>query len=354
MAGGFAEGQYVPRGIEHRRALSPDAESFINSVTGLGPLLGPIGGLIGQLITVSLAAYQVVEGLHGEGHGLEVHELLPRLLRTAAADRPARPLVCLIDDADAAEGNWWTNLLLTFAQEVTQELPLILVMGIDGPVELGNSPREDESGACAVARSLLGRGLAEWWELRALSKEEISSWVGPASSELLRALWDITEGNTGEIRELWDGWVQRGLIRQDDEGRWRIVGDVERTLAEAGDRFNAQLATQLGQDQLGLIGDVREILACAALEGNTFTAEAVARALSWDRDALIDLLDDHLAGEHGPLRETTPAQIPQVGGQARTLWRYRFIRSLDRRIVRVRFSSAAERRALAQRLAPAL
>jgi hypothetical protein len=103
-----------------------------------------------------------------------------------------------------------------------------------------------------------------------------------------------------------------------------------------------------------LLDRVREMFACAALEGNMFTAEAVARAVNWDRDALIDLLDDHLTGDIGPLREAAPAEIQQMGGQTRTLWRYRFIRDLDRRIARIRFSSPAERRSLAQRLAPAL
>lgn len=178
--------------------------------------------------------------------------------------------------------------------------------------------------------------------------------AGPASHELLSAVWAITEGRSGEIPGLWDGWVHRGVIRQDEHGRWRIVGDVERTLAEAGDRFNAQLAALLRNDQVDLISDVREILACAALEGNTFTPNAIARALNWDPDDLIDLLDDHLTGESGPLREATPAEITEVGGETRTLWRYSFIRTLDRRIARVRFASAAERLSLAQRLTPAL
>jgi hypothetical protein len=278
MAGGFLEGKYVERAIGDSPAVSPEAATLINSIAGLGVLVGPIGALIGQLITISVAGRQVVQALQRKGQRVEVLELLPGLLRAAAAEHPAPPLVCLIDDADMAEGSWWTTLLLSFAQEVEQELPLVLVMGIDGPMELGDVPREEESDACAVARSLRRRGLGEWWPLRALSWNEVASWIGPASPELLSSVWKITEGAPGEIRELWEGWAHRGAIRQDDEGRWRIVGDVEHTLAEAGERFSVQLATLVGGDKLELISDAGEVLACAALEGSTFTAEAVARA----------------------------------------------------------------------------
>ena len=354
LSGGFAKGEYVPRDLGRQAAVSADAAALIKSIAGLGQFAGPIGSLIAQLVSVSVNAYRFLDGLRNKTMGVEVHELLPRLLRIAGSEHRSRPLVCLIDDADTAEGNWWTNLLLSFAQEIEQELPLVLVMGINGPQQLPDVPREQESGACGVARSLLGRAIGEWWGFRALSREEVASWIGPASAKLRSAVWEITEGDAGEIAGLWESWVRRGAIARDDQDRWQIVGSVESTFAEAGDRVNAQLATLLGEENVQLLENVRQVLACAALEGRTFTAEAVARALDWDYNDLINLLDDHLCGDDGPLREAPSVSILRVGTSSRPLWRYSFIRNLDWRIVRARFASVDERRSLAQRLAAAL
>ena len=354
--GGFGAHGYEPRDVGQQPAISGDASDLIKSVAGLGQAFGPMGSLVGQLMSVSVDAYRFVEGLRGKRTEVRVLELLPGLLRIAASDRRS-PLVCLVDDADMAEGNWLTTLLLSFAQEIEQELPLVLVMGIEGPDLLPDAPREDETGACQLARSLRRREppIGEWWGFRALSYEEVSSWVGSASPTLLSDLWQITEGDPGEVAEVWESWSRRKAIAEDDEGRWQIDGPVEKTLAEAGDRFDGQLAGLLGEDGLDLIEDVRKVLACAALEGRTFTAEAVARALEWDPDDLIDLLDDHLCRTDGPLREAGKGVVIFRGGvPIRTVWRYSFSRNLDRRIVQARYSSAREKRSMAQRLAPAL
>jgi AAA ATPase domain len=141
VAGGFQDGEYVPRNTERRQALSADDASLITSVAALGTLLGPVAALVGGLITVSVAARGVLAELRQRGRVVGLHELLPRLLRAAAHEDSTRPLVCLIDDADMAEGNWWASLLLSFAQEIELELPLVLVMGVDGPAELDDAPR---------------------------------------------------------------------------------------------------------------------------------------------------------------------------------------------------------------------
>ena len=248
--GGFSARGYEPCDLANQPAISNDAAELIKSVAGLGQTAGPTGLLVGQLVSVSVDAYRFLEGLREKRADVGVFELLPRLLHIAASARRSRPLVCLIDDADMAEGNWWTTLLLSFAQEIEQELPLVLVMGIEGSHQLPDIPRAPESAACWLARSLRDREppIGEWWGLRVLSHEEVSSWIGSTSPRLLSALWEVTRGDAGELAELWESWVRRRVIAEDDEGRWQIVGTVEQTLAEAGDRFDAQLATLLGEE----------------------------------------------------------------------------------------------------------
>lgn len=100
VAGGFAAGEYVPQTTNESRPLSEATQSLISAIAGVGPLFGLIAGLIGQLVTVSAAAYRFVDGLRANDQGFEIYELVPRLLRIAAAENAARPLACLIDDAD--------------------------------------------------------------------------------------------------------------------------------------------------------------------------------------------------------------------------------------------------------------
>ena len=331
LTGAFTDGRYGPAATGGSSEVSPEAAALVNNVAGLAALFGFAGVLIGQLVTISVAGFQYLERVRDDRSAPELYALVPGLLRIAAEEAPEHPLVCLINDADQADGGWWTDLLLSFADEVERELPLVIVLGIDGPPALAATPGEGEPGARVVARSLLGRGIGAWWSWRPLAREEIARWIGPSAPELLSAVWQITEGDAGEIAGLWEGWERRGAILQDGSGRWQLAGSAERTFAEAGDRLNAQLARLLGNDPT-LVDRVREILAYASIEGSTFTAEAVAVAADWHPDELIDLLDDHLTGENGPFHKTTSIEILKPDGVTHRLWRYRFRRDLDWRI----------------------
>jgi hypothetical protein len=209
----------------------------------------------------------------------------------------------------------------------------------------------------ALVVHLRYRGLAEWWPLRRLERHEISGWLGSMSFELLIALEEISEGTVGVLVELWDDWRRRGLIEQDDAGRWGVVGGIDRTLVDAADTLTDTLKSLLGTDDAHQLEDVRQLLACAALEGRTFTADAVAQALGRDRDEVIDFLDERLAVDVSGselLEEADGVRIVPVRGEVRHLWRYRFVRSLDWRIARERFSTTTEKCACARQLAAAL
>ena len=190
--------------------------------------------------------------------------------------------------------------------------------------------REEETGACSVARSLLDRGIVEWWGFRPLSLdlEDVASWIGRASPKLLAALWEITAATHARLRSRCEIWLTRGDIAADDQGRWQIVGSIESRLAEAGYRFDLRLAAQLGKQKLLMLEQVRRILACAVLEGRTFTAAAVARALQSDSADLIDFVDNHLSGALGPWQKASSIEVLLVGCPLRTIRRYSFTRSL--------------------------
>ena len=102
---------------------------------------------------------------------------------------------------------------------------------------------------------------------------------------------------------------------------------------------------------------VHGLLAHAALEGRTFTADAVAAALGRDRDEVIDLLDDRLVldDEHpgGLVREAGSLSLDGGTGK-RHLWLYRFDAELDWWTLYHRGLAPGRRRAAALALARAV
>ena len=347
ITGAFQGGRYVAVDTAVDRSIPSDVEALVTGAVAVGSgLLGPAGKLVEQLVKSSLAAYRVLERMQREGRRLEIPDLLPRVLRTAAAEAP---VVCLVDDADAAASTWWLDLVIAFAQEIGEELPLVLVMAVDGPEDV-TAAAEPEPPSLVVARRLVGRGLATWLPLRHMTTAEISAWLGPMSPALLHSAAELSAGVHGELAELWVNWKDGRVIELDDAGCWQLAGPVARSLTEATSALSARLVALVGDDP-GAVDDARAVLACAALEGRTFTADAVAAALETDRDELIDRLDDALAPlivEAGGISITTDA------GVVRHAWRYRFASALDWRIARSRLAGRDEREALAGALAGAL
>jgi hypothetical protein len=91
-----------------------------------------------------------------------------------------------------------------------------------------------------------------------------------------------------------------------------VAGAFAGSQAEGSDAARSFLARSLRSvvgDDLEQLAFARDVLACGALEGRLFTADAVAMALEHDRDELIDFLDDVLALNDSPLVRETGATI---------------------------------------------
>jgi tetratricopeptide (TPR) repeat protein len=104
------------------------------------------------------------------------------------------------------------------------------------------------------------------------------------------------------------------------------------TVASVNFLLGRRLNHLIGADDVALLASTQRILSCAALEGRTFTAEAVAEALGFSRDEVIDLLDDRLAvpraGTDGLVEELAALHVTDENA-TRSLWRYRFRSRLD-------------------------
>jgi AAA domain-containing protein len=353
LAGGFQDGRYVPRAQD----APPGSKvmSVLEQIVSLAEPIVPYAGLVGEVLSKSKAAQQLVQGLFGRADRPNAFELMPRLLREMCEQGP---VVCLIDDADRAPAGWWSDLVVLFAQRVASDLPLLLVLAVDGPRLLG-AHHDDEPDSLFVARRLTARGLAIWHPFALLTVEDLEEWTGPAAPQVLRSLLEVTGGRSAWAAQQWRDWCRRSVVVQDDvDGRWHFAPrGGERALDPLGDVLGERLRRLLGETDLRRLDRTRELLACAALEGRRFTADAIARVLRRDRDEVIDALDDTLTRDasrpDGMLTEAGSVSISDETGE-RHLWRYRFASELDWLTLLHHGLTDAERRTYSLALAQAM
>ena len=123
IAATLAGGQYTPLAAdqqEHLKALGVVGELLAIPALFTDPLFGPVVGLIAQLLQAGAATREYAKQnsrMDPQGPGDPVL-LLKRTLRQAAEHRP---VVCLLDQVDAAEAAFLNSLLVTSAGELIRD-----------------------------------------------------------------------------------------------------------------------------------------------------------------------------------------------------------------------------------------
>jgi tetratricopeptide (TPR) repeat protein len=329
LAGRFDEGRYVAQ--THAESATESGAALVGAVLEAASTVQPLVGLAGQLVSASLAAHAFVSRLREQGHRENPIALVPRLLRAAAEEQPT---VCLIDQADDSTPGWWGDVVLSLATEIPKDrLPLLLVLSVTGPAELGEH-HTDEPDGLYVARHLTNRKLADWQPLLPISAEDIRAWTGPISSEIINGLLDVTGGRAAWIAELWTDWKQREVVTQPSHDRAArfAPGRAEDALAPIKDLVNRRLVECLGPEaSLPKREEALRLLAVAALEGRRFSAETVGEVLG-DLETIRAQLDRPLARN-----QENPAGFVTAMGQLvvdalrgnHTISRYEFAARLD-------------------------
>ena len=352
IAGKFKNGIYTPWSFNpvSKLPLKKIAAAIGSSVS----LIPGVAQFIGQLIQAGAATWEVADEIIKQAE--HSPEMLKRLLRFTAK---VQPVVYLLDDLDAAEGSGWANLLLEFAAEMNADLPLLFFLALEGQAELGEH-EEDESNLLYIARHLKKRGLADWWHLPPLNREDIAAWIGSAAPGLAQYLHDATGGYPGWVIQLWHDCQERGVVTYSDEAaRWQWAANRAPSLNLVKHLLDDRLKKLLGDDDPRKLEQTRTLLACAALEGRRFTAEAVAQVTGRERDDLIDFFDDHLVASteraDGILHEDDSVTIDDEQTGTRTFWRYSFVSDLHWHAMQSRYSlTAAEQKQLSLTLAHTL
>jgi tetratricopeptide (TPR) repeat protein len=332
VGGSLASGSYAPWPGSERPAAMRRFVETVESVLALTAPIAPVAALAGQVASMSKAARRLLRELHTPGTRAP-DDLLPVLLRAAAEEHP---VVVLVDDAHGG-GSLWFDLVSTFSSQVVSQLPLSLFLALEGPTRLPSSAAEEaEPDSLVVARELCRRGLAEWWALRPLTRDDVAAWIRPRASDVVvDAIHSVTGGLRSWTDALWRDWVDRGVVQQGGEdGRWQFALDYrERATNPVSEILSGRLRSLSGATKPQELFPLYDLLTFGALEGRIFTAEAVARALDRDRDETIDLLDV-LGGsdEVQPpsiLKDERVVTISDVAGGERHLWLYEFSSWLD-------------------------
>ncbi len=357
VAGGFEDGRYV---AWHRNAaLARVAAHLEQMLTAAEPgatltaVLEPRLELLAQVVSGTRAAIQLANSLVGEGEASDLSVLMPRALRRLCEEEG--PVVCVVEDAHLAP-SIWSDDVLRFGPSIGRDIPVLLIMGVDGPAELGPH-KDDEPDVLLAARELTGRGLASWYPIRRVTVEDLGRWTGPATPDVLRRVLDVTGGRADWTAQLWRDWQQSEAIEQTPtDVRWRFTPERQRGFDAVEDLLGERVRKLVGTSDLKALQRARWLVCCAALEGRRFTAEAVAAALGRDRDDVNDELDaleydqdrpDGLVIEEGPI------SVSDESGE-RTLWLYRFRAQLDWLTLRHRCLTDNEKRDLSLRLAQAI
>lgn len=335
VAGYFSGGEYHPYTFAWQKnvCLSKAVAAAGETAALLGLCPSPYSlaaGFVGQLLQTTVSAHELgAEFANNPPPRRESADWLRTLLRRASEQSP---LVCLLDNWDEAPRFFWDDMLLSFSREIARGLPLLLFVTVKEPIDL-REPERDESGLAKVIKTLTEeRGLAEWWPLSKLSRREVADFVGEAAPGVADKLHGVTGGNARWVRELWREWRMSEIVTPGDSDRWVWGGQHRPTLNLYELILRDRLKRLLNPESAMEIEEARDVLACAALEGVRFTADAVAMALGWDRDELIDFLDDELVQTEenpgGLLLDEGGVTVAAPDGSARTLWRYSFVSDL--------------------------
>ncbi len=291
----------------------------------LAGTIHPLAGIVAQLLSAVGPLRDVAQAWGNAGRpSLEVPWLFGEALQRVAA---TRPILCLLDDLEAAGAPWIPFFREEAALVATK--PLLLILAVEGAATLPAEPPPGERDALSLARTLQHYGQARYQYLPPLTVAEVAEWIQPADPKLVGTLHTLTRGNPTWLQALWTQWQAKGVVQLrgwrgkrwellptfDDEGLHpiqRILGDFLAHL-----ELNRQEAER-----------ARLLLNVAALEGPTFTADALALAVGQERDEVLDFLDDFLAAteeEPDNLLLPLPALTLLDGaGQWRDLWRYTF------------------------------
>jgi adenylate cyclase len=265
----------------------------------------------------------------GQAHAVQPLDLYAQVARVLAAFASRHPLVLLLDNLHWADSGT-TSLLFHLGHHL--DSARILIVGAYRPEEValglaratgdqapGQPPMiatvvnelQREFGApCVDLDAAEGRGFLEAF---------LDSEPNCLDVRFRDALYGCTDGHALFTVELLRGMCARGDLVRDAAGRWTASPALE------WDRLPARVEAVIAERIRRLPEAWQPLLAAAAVEGEEFTAEAVARACHTSETEVIRWLSGPLSRQHHLVAAQSIRRLPGSGAQAgQRLSSYRF------------------------------
>jgi len=250
--------------------------------------------------------------------GLEQSHLFEQYANLLMHLSAQRPLLLVLDDLQWADQ---ASIGLLFHLGRRIERGRILLAGAYRPHELAlgrDGERHPLEPVLAEYRARFGEA---WLDLAATDEAEgrlfvdrfLDSEPNTLGEPFRGALFGRTRGHPLFTIELLRAMQQRGNLVQDDAGRWIQGAGLDWDALPV--RAQAAIAERIAR----LPEELRQVLAVASVEGEEFTAQAVALVLGLDELHTLRLLREQLAARHRLLREQGELRL-----DGRSLSRYRF------------------------------
>ena len=248
-------------------------------------------------------------------HHVQQHDLFEQYTRVVQRVGQKYPLILVVDDLQWADlGS--ISLLFHLGRRLANSS--VLIVGVyraeelslertDGPYPLAQLLREFQRDFGDVTITL---GMDESIDF---VDKLIDARPNRLDATFRQRLFQQTQGHPLFTVELLRELQTRGSLVQDGQGRWQDRETVEWDILPA--RVEAVIAGRISR----LSGRLQELLNVASVEGEVFTAEAIAVVLSMDERAVARQLETELGRQH---RLVHIQNIDNVHG--RRIARFRF------------------------------
>lgn len=320
----------------HVRRLQAIAPQTARAIAGYAP------DLVNTIVPAALLPQRAGSGSPLLGQP-QIFDQMRQLLRELALHQP---LLLLLDDfqwADSAS----TNLLFYLGRQLVNS-PILMIAAYR-PSEVSHTPGAAPPLATVVQELVRYRGEIQI-DLGAFIPAErryfvdalLDSEPNRLDASFREALFQRTRGHPLFTVELLRALQEQGDLAQDEAGRWAAVPDLNWGILPA--RVEAVITRRVER----LPKELRQHLAVASVEGESFTVEVIAELLALAVRPLLHQLSQELDRRHRLVREQGEVVL---GG--RRLTRYQFRHNLFQQYLYAQLG-AAERGQLHREIAAAL